>query len=80
MRLKGRRGALAEPHPEEERCRLPWSKWSTKLSTRGIHSSSTSDSRIWDLPMQRGLFNNLATAQVRKDTPSLSDVKGLGDV
>ena len=31
-----------------------------------------------DLPMAVRAINNLATAQVRKDTPSLIDVKGLG--
>ena len=44
-------------------------------STRGIHSSSTSGSRIWTCRCSASY--NLATAQVRKDTPSLIDVRGL---
>ena len=44
-------------------------------STRTSHSLSSSGSRIWTCRLRA--INNLATPQVRKDTPSLIDVKGL---
>ena len=47
-------------------------------STRGIQSPSTSGSRIWTCRCSASYQQSLATAQVRKGTPSLIDVKGLG--
>ena len=46
-------------------------------STRTIHHpQSSSGIRIWTCRLRA--INNLGTPQVRKDTPSLIDVKGLG--
>ena len=48
-------------------------------SARVVHVESSSGSRIWICRCSASnQLNNLATAQVRKDTPSLIDVKGLG--
>ena len=47
-------------------------------STRTVHSQSSSGQQNLDSLMQCERINNLATAQVRKDTPSLIDVKSLG--
>ena len=47
-------------------------------STRTVQSSSSSCFTSPDGRSSTGTQKNLATAQVRKDTPSLIDVSGLG--
>ena len=46
-------------------------------SARVVHVERSSGRRIWTSDAVRAI-NNLAPAQIRKDTPSLIDVKGLG--
>ena len=58
-------------------CRIAEVEWpgmSMTMEQVVTHTESSSCRRIWTCRT----INNLATAQVRKDTPSLIDVKGLG--
>ena len=61
-----------EPHPEEERCRRLWSTNKSFFAQRAqvaARSGLAEAVRAIDI---------LATAQGKKDPPSLIDVKGLG--
>ena len=66
-----------EPHPEEERCPMTMEQVVTQLEQEvfTLRAQVASESGLADAVRA---INNLATAQVRKDTPSLIDVKGLG--
>ena len=70
-----RRLILTEPHPEEERWRL---RWATEIQLQQeLCTPKTQDAARVQIAsaVQARL---LTTAQVRKGTPSLIDVKGLG--
>ena len=70
-------GALVELRSEEERCRRQRNKFFLNRSKNffTLRAQVAAESGFADAVRA---INNLATAQVRKDTPSLIDVKGLG--
>ena len=72
------KGAEAHQHSEKTVKKKRVGASGHPTSTGGMQSSSTCGSRSWTCRRAVRAIHNLATAQVRKDTPSLIDMNHRG--